>query len=243
MWRFAGGVHRVLEQLVVRRARSVTVFNEQYASVVRRWNPKARFSPTWYDPALLRRDGAGRDPFRILWVGRLERPKDPMLAVAAFQRLTESDPGSPWTLELLGGGTLLGDLRKHVEGLPEPLRTRVFVRGRVEPDGVAERMAAAGVFLMTSHPGYEGYPRVLVEALASGLPAAVTDGSDTGGLIEAGRTGLVSSRDPGELAAAIAAVSTLDRAVAMERVAPFDAPHLVAEIFRQASMPRTKESA
>ena len=56
------------------------------------------------------------------------------------------------------------------------------------------------MFLMTSHAGYEGFPRVLVEAMAAGLPAVVTEGSDTGGLIQQGVSGFVCGRDPEELA-------------------------------------------
>ena len=59
-------------------------------------------------------------------------------------------------------------------------------------------MAGAGMFLMTSHPGYEGYARVLVESMASGLPAVVTRGSDTGGLVVDGRTGFICGREPAE---------------------------------------------
>jgi hypothetical protein len=66
------------------------------------------------------------------------------------------------------------------------------------------------VFLMTSHAGYEGFPRVLVEAMAAGLPAVVTEGSDTGGLIQQGVSGFVYGRDPEELADAIRAARGLD---------------------------------
>jgi glycosyltransferase involved in cell wall biosynthesis len=228
-WRFAARAHRWLESFVVRRARSVVVFNEEYSAVVRRWNSRARFSPTWYDPSLIDRDGE-HDAHRIVWVGRLERPKDPVLAVDAFQRLVDGSPDEPWSLELLGSGTLLDEVREHVRSLPEHIRRRVSVPGRVEPESVAARMAAAGTFLMTSHPGYEGYPRVLVEAMASGLPAVVTTGSDTGGLVEEGRTGFVCSRDPEELASALSRALELDRTVVAQRVAPLDAPTLVASI-------------
>src|SRR5690606_2209659 len=69
----------------------------------------------------------------------------------------------------------------------------------------------SGVFLMTSHPGYEGFPRVLVEAMATGLPAVVTEGSDTGGLVQEGVSGFVRGRDPAGLAAAIRAAQGLGR--------------------------------
>jgi glycosyltransferase involved in cell wall biosynthesis len=87
------------------------------------------------------------------------------------------------------------------------------------------------VFLMTSHPGYEGFPRVLVEAMATGLPAVVTKGSDTGGLIDEGVSGFVCGRDPEALADALRAARNLDRAEAAEAVADLSAPRLVHDIF------------
>lgn len=227
-WRKLGSLHRRFERSVVRRARDVVVFNPDYASTVTEWNAAARFSPTWFDPAITA-PANDRDPHAVIWVGRLEVPKDPMLAVEAFARLRDLDPHHSWSLQLLGSGTLLGDVRRKVETLPEAVRSSIHIAGRVAPADVADRMSRAGVFLMTSHPGYEGYPRVLVEALASGLPCAVTEGSDTGGLV-AGATGETTSRDSAEIAAAIVRVSTLDRASAAARVSGLSAPAVVADV-------------
>jgi len=88
---------------------------------------------------------------------------------------------------------------------------------------------------MTSHSGYEGFPRVLVEAMATGLPAVVTDGSDTGGLVHQGVSGFVCSRSPGELAHSIRAARHLDRAKVVDAVAALSAPRVVREIFFDGS--------
>ena len=87
------------------------------------------------------------------------------------------------------------------------------------------------MFLMTSHAGYEGFPRVLVEAMAAGLPAVVTEGSDTGGLIQQGVSGFVCERDPEELADAIRAARGLDRTKVTDAVAALSAPRVVREVF------------
>jgi glycosyltransferase involved in cell wall biosynthesis len=87
------------------------------------------------------------------------------------------------------------------------------------------------VFLMTSHAGYEGFPRVLVEAMAAGLPAVVTDGADTGGLVRQGVSGFVRGRDPAELADALRDVRTLDRAAVVDAVSALSAPQVVHDVF------------
>ena len=88
-------------------------------------------------------------------------------------------------------------------------------------------MSEAGLFLMTSHRGYEGYARVLVESMASGLPAVVTLGSDTGGLVVDGRTGFTCGRGPDELAGRLRDALPLDRDTVRRSVADLDAPSLV----------------
>lgn len=231
-WRFAGGIQRRLERSVVRRADHVVVFNDQYAQTVREWNPRVQSSPTWFDPQLIVADDLPtRDPFGVIWVGRLEVPKDPILAIKAFKVLAEEAPSEPWHLHVVGSGTRLSELEDVIGALPTELRGRVTLHGRTAPARVAELMALASVFLMTSHPGYEGFPRALVEALASGLPAVVTSGSDTGGLISESENGFVTSRDPDEIAQKLKRASKLDRATARATVARLSAPTVIDAIY------------
>lgn len=234
-WRRFGSAHEQLEHRLVSSAREVVVFNEAYASSLREINSATRFSPTWYDPALVQFRPVAADPHRIVWVGRLEAPKDPVLAVRAFERLTEISPELPWSLDLVGDGTLMPELELAVAQLPADVRRRVRLLGRLAPEEVASAMAASGVFLMTSHAGYEGFPRVLVEAMATGLPAVVTEGSDTGGLVASGRSGFVCSRSTEELAEALERAGGLDRSDAESSAAIFSAPRLVAGILGGAS--------
>jgi len=234
-WRWLGNTHEQIELRLVRSAREVVVFNEDYAGSLRPFNAATRFSPTWYDPELVQFRPTAPDPYRIVWVGRLEAPKDPVLAVRAFQRLTERAPDEPWSLDMVGDGTLMGDLEVEVARLPADVRRRVRLLGRLAPEDVAGAMAVAGVFLMTSHPGYEGFPRVLVEAMATGLPAVVTEGSDTGALVAGDHNGFVCGRNTDELADAVQRAVGLDRGAAQASVVGYSAPHLVAGILGGAS--------
>lgn len=229
LWRSLAPVHRRLERYVVGRASDVVVFNETYSQQVREWNPKARFSPTWFDPALVKVSSGGGE-FALCWVGRLEQPKDPILAIRVLEHLNEIDPSNRWSLNLIGSGTLADKVQEYVDALPARVAACVRVHGRLDPSRVSELMSASKVFLMTSHAGYEGFPRVLVEAMASGLPAVVTEGSDTGGLVFADQTGFVCSRAPEDLAAAVLRAQLLDPDKVRESVESLGAPRIVERI-------------
>ncbi|HEY0816744.1 MAG TPA: glycosyltransferase [Pseudonocardia sp.] len=229
-WRLLGNLHEWLDRAIARRAQRVIVFNPDYAEKVRQWNPRTISAPTWFDPAI---SIAAREPAppAVVWVGRLEDPKDPALAIRTFAALAQSEPDEPWTLEVIGSGTLRPAIEALIATLPPSVAERITLRGRLAAADVAEARSRSGVFLMTSHAGYEGFPRVLVEAMAAGLPAVVTDGADTGGLIQQGVSGFVCGRDPAELAHAVTAARTLDRAKVTAAVAALSAPRVVREVF------------
>jgi glycosyltransferase involved in cell wall biosynthesis len=234
-WRWAGSVHRGLERRVATRASQVVVFNPSYIDTVRRWNRRAVSSPTWFDPRFITPSAGNRDRHKIVWVGRLETPKDPRLAVDAFASLLVSNRVAPWSLEVLGSGTMLEELRAQVAALPPEQRDRITVHGRVSPENVGQIMSSAGIFLMTSHPGYEGYPRVLVEAMAAGLVPIVTEGSDTGGLVIRGDTGFVTDRQPKEIAERIQDALELPESSMRRAVDHLSAPSIVRGIIVSAA--------
>jgi glycosyltransferase involved in cell wall biosynthesis len=224
-------LHERIEQIVVRRAQDVVVFNPGYAEIVKEWNTRSSFSPTWYDPSLMP-SAQERDPATICWVGRLETPKDPLLALATFSELVHLEPARHWKLKIAGAGSLMDRMSDELQQLPDSVAARVELLGPQSPESVLGLMSTAGLFLMTSHPGYEGYPRVLVEAMASGLVPVVTEGSDTGGLVDRG-SGVVTSRDPKEIAGALARAVDFDRKRARSRAEALSAPRVVGELFQK----------
>jgi glycosyltransferase involved in cell wall biosynthesis len=231
-WRFAGGwLYERLDRLMVRLARRVIVFNPDYAERVRQWNPNTVSAPTWFDPAITRFQPEAAEPYTVLWVGRFEVPKDPQLAVRAFAHLVQTHPDEPWKLWLVGDGSLRPDLEAQIAALPDSVRERITVPGRLRPKDLAEVRERCAVFLMTSHAGYEGYPRVLVEALATGLPAVVTEGADTGRLVQPNVSGSVHGRDPAALAAGVRVAREMDRTKVAEVVSELSAPEVIRQVY------------
>ena len=109
----------------------------------------------------------GPDRIRyILAVGRLEAQKDFGLALRAFAELS---PLTRSRLIILGEGP---DRKKLIR-----MARQLGIADRVEFPGyvsnVQEWLERADLFLMTSH--FEGFPAVLVEARAAGLPIVSTD--------------------------------------------------------------------
>jgi glycosyltransferase involved in cell wall biosynthesis len=230
-WRFTGNLHERVDRAIARRAERVIVFNPAYAEIVRQWNPRTVSAPTWFDPAITTGPAPDAASHAVIWVGRLEEPKDPVLAVRAFAALVRDEPDEPWTLELVGSGSLRSVVEAEVAGLPPAVARRITLPGQLDPVALSRARARCGVFLMTSHAGYEGFPRVLVEAMAAGLPAVVTDGADTGGLIDEGVSGFVCSREPGALADGIRGARHLDRTKVADAVAELSAPRVVRDVF------------
>ncbi len=133
----------------------------------------------------------------MVTVANLRANKDYPTMLAAANRLV--DDGVPVTFLTVGQGPLADELPTLRDGLGLDDRFR-FLGFQEDPIRV---LAAGDVFCLSSR--YEGLPIALLEALAMGLPAVVTDVGGMPSVVRDGVEGrLVPAGDPIALAGAIA---------------------------------------
>ena len=146
--------------------------------------------PAWQGP----RPGA-----RLLFVGRLEAVKSVDVLLAAM-KLTRSQ-GCTAGLDVVGAGRLEPGLRRLASEL-ELDGSVAFLGTLARADVVARMVGAAALVLPSS---YEGFPMVLLEAWAVGLPVIVTAVGAVPEVCSHGQDALVvGPQDPTALAGAIA---------------------------------------
>ncbi|MBN2207885.1 MAG: glycosyltransferase [Candidatus Coatesbacteria bacterium] len=156
---------------------------------------RAGQAPLLHDPAVLpvRRElGIGEDERVLISVGRLIPQKSPELLISAFKIVHESHPKT--RLLVLGSGELRCDLEALAAKLA--LSSSMIFAGFRED--VAECLAASDVFVSSSVK--EGFSNALLEALASGLPAVVTDVGGNREALRDGQEGFLCKPRPQELA-------------------------------------------
>jgi glycosyltransferase involved in cell wall biosynthesis len=107
----------------------------------------------------------------ILWVGRLNANKDPLTILDAFERALATLPDATLTM-IYSADDLIGSMRARIEH-SEALRGRVRLVGSVPHHRVTAYLSAADLFVVGSH--HEGSGYALIEALACGVPPAITD--------------------------------------------------------------------
>ncbi len=152
--------------------------------------------------AVSSRDYGGQ--LTVLTVGRLDAEKNPLLLADILALLA---PASRWRLVVCGDGPMRAQLQERLTELG--LLDRVQLRGYVPIDGgLLELYRESHLFLHVSWT--EGFPQVLVEAFASGLPTVATA---VGGVPAAaeGAALLVAPGDAGEAAGALQRVADDER--------------------------------
>jgi glycosyltransferase involved in cell wall biosynthesis len=159
------------------------------------------------------------DELRVLSVGRLDEEKNPLLLADILATLSRRD--RRWRLLVAGEGPLAPALaqRLHELGLLE----RAELLGYVPMgQGLLDLYRASHAFLHISWT--EGFPQVLIEAFASGLPVVATE---VGGVAAGVGAAAILIRPGDPLAAADA----------LERIAaePDLRDHLIAEGLRRAA--------
>jgi glycosyltransferase involved in cell wall biosynthesis len=114
--------------------------------------------------------GMHGDP-AVLWVGHLDRNKDPLTVLDGAAAAARDLPGLRlWCC--FGSAPLLTAVQARI-GRDAALRDRVHLLGRVPHARIETLMRAADLFVLGSHR--EGSSFSLIEALATGLTPVVTD--------------------------------------------------------------------
>lgn len=147
--------------------------------------------------------GLQADEKLIVYVGRFIAAKGLVELLDAFAGLAPNDP--TMRLALIGDGVMAAQLPELIR--QRGLDGRVHLPGGMEPAGVATWMAAADVATLPSWS--EGYPNVVVEALACGTPVVATAVGGTVEILRDDRGILVPPRDAQALREALSAA--LDR--------------------------------
>lgn len=106
---------------------------------------------------------------RVLSVGRLDEEKNPLLLADALALLREPDPR--WRMLICGDGGLRDQLIDRLRSLGQLDAARLT--GHVPlHEGLLDMYRSSHVFLHVSRT--EGFPQVLIEAFASGVPVVAT---------------------------------------------------------------------
>lgn len=107
--------------------------------------------------------------FRLIAACRQEEGKGTDLVIKSFQSILREFPDA--VLDIVGDGAFLPKLKEIVHQLD--LQAKVLFHGKVEQAQVVALMKRAHVFCFPTQAS-EGFPKVVLEALASGLPVITT---------------------------------------------------------------------
>ena len=136
--------------------------------------------------------------FTFVFVGRLVRDKGINELVAAFRRLNKELPATRLIL--------VGPQEKELDPLSPGILAEIVGNPAIEAVGsqadVRPWLAASDAFVFPSYR--EGFPNVVIEAGAMGLPSIVTDINGSREIVVEGRNGIVvPPRDTGALRTAM----------------------------------------
>ena len=214
--------------------------NESVVDGLRRKYPqranRIHFLPNWFDPEFFHRDLRERqeldDPPVVIFVGRLERTKDPQLALEAFGHLVRD--GTKARLVVVGDGTLRNQL---AELAAQPrLAGHVELTGSRSQLAVGDLLRRARVLIISSRN--EAGPTVALEALASGVPVVAPSVGRINRLVDDRATGWIArERSPAALADGLRWALAQERSVISDAcvaaAAPYSARHILEPFYTE----------
>ena len=145
------------------------------------------------------RELPGDGAVRLISACRLEEKKGVDVVIESMPLILEKFPKA--VLDVVGDGFLLAKLKEQVRSLK--LEDKVTFHGKVTPSKVVDLMKGSHVFCFPTSAS-EGFPKVVLEAMASGLPIITTKVSVLPRLVGSGGCGkLLNAPTSGNLADAV----------------------------------------
>jgi glycosyltransferase involved in cell wall biosynthesis len=219
LWRYAPWLYEWLEQRAFSRMQRIFAVRQSAVQRYRELYPKLAdrfvFIPTWVDSTVFvpspsdairertrdtvrRQIGMPSDAPLLVFVGRLDQQKDPLLLIESLKLGIATVPNLH--LAIVGDGALRSRVEKAVHD--GRLTGQVHFLGVRPPQEIAEILRAADLYVLSS--AYEGMPIALLEALATGIPVVCTDVGEVRLVVHDGINGQISkAREPKSFADAI----------------------------------------
>lgn len=207
LWRHLPWAYEAIERRLFERVDSIFTVRQsaviRYGELYPRLKRRFRFIPTWVDTTVFRPDepevrahvrsqvrrdlGVAESARLLIFVGRLDQQKNPLLLLEAVRTCLRDQPD----LHLMMVGD--GGLRSKVEASIQSggMQSNVTLLGVRSPTQIAALLRGADCFVMSS--AYEGMPIAVLEALATGLPVVSTDVGEIRLVVQEGVNGAIST--------------------------------------------------
>ena len=172
-------IKREVERRGLREAAAVIATTEELRARAAEVAARVELIPNGVDLRLFRPSGVERSRGRqILYVGRLSPEKN-------LPTVVEATASAGVSLRLAGGGPE----RERLAAQARALGAKVEFLEVVEQAKLPAVYASSDVFVLASFT--EGHPKVLLEAMACGLPCVASDCAGNRSLVTDGETGLL----------------------------------------------------
>jgi glycosyltransferase involved in cell wall biosynthesis len=170
----------LVERLGLRHAAAVIATTPELAERARRWARRVELIPNGVDTDVFRPPARppANTPKRVLYVGRLSEEKNLPRVIGAGASLGAE-------VCLVGAGPL----REPLELQARALGARAIFPGVIRQPALPPVYGSADAFVLASFT--EGHPKVLLEAMACGVPCVASDCAGNRSLVTDGRTGLL----------------------------------------------------